>query len=94
MRQALDDTGHPALLFVDGVSSIASFDFRMDEWGVDIAVSGSQKGFMLPAGLAILAVSQKALEATKQAELARCYFDFKDMIATNKGRLFSVHTHR
>ena len=88
VRQALNDTGHPALLFVDGVSSIASIDFRMDEWGVDIAVSGSQKGFMLPGGLAILCVSQKALEATKQAELARCYFDFKDMIATNKDGYF------
>ena len=88
VRAALDDADHPALLFVDGVSSIASIDFRMDEWGVDIAVSGSQKGFMLPGGLAILCVSQKALEVTKQAELARCYFDFKDMIATNKDGYF------
>ena len=83
VRAALDDAGHPALLFVDGVSSIASIDFRMDEWGVDIAVSGSQKGFMLPAGLAIIGVSQKALEAAKHAKLPRCYFDFADMIATN-----------
>lgn len=88
VRRALDDAGHPALLFVDGVSSIASIDFRMDEWGVDIAVSGSQKGFMLPAGLAILCVSQKALEARKRAELSRCYFDFNDMIATNKDGFF------
>ena len=88
VRQALNDANHPALLFVDGVSSIASIDFRMDEWGVDIAVSGSQKGFMLPGGLAILCVSQKALEASKRAELARCYFDFKDMIATNKDGYF------
>ncbi len=83
VRAALDEAGHPALLFVDGVSSIASIDFRMDEWGVDIAVSGSQKGFMLPAGLAIIGVSQKALEAAKDAKLPRCYFDFADMIATN-----------
>ena len=83
VRAALDDAGHPALLFVDGVSSIASIDFRMDEWGVDVAVSGSQKGFMLPAGLAIIGVSQKALEASKHAKLHRCYFDFADMIATN-----------
>ncbi len=88
VRRALDDAGHPALLFVDGVSSIASIDFRMDEWGVDIAVSGSQKGFMLPAGLAILCVSQKALEARHRAALARCYFDFNDMIATNKDGYF------
>ena len=88
VRSALDDVGHPALLFVDGVSSIASIDFRMDEWGVDIAVSGSQKGFMLPAGLAILCVSQKALEAGKRAQLPRCYFDFRDMMATNKDGYF------
>jgi alanine-glyoxylate transaminase/serine-glyoxylate transaminase/serine-pyruvate transaminase len=88
VRRALDDAGHPALLFVDGVSSIASIDFRMEEWGVDIAVSGSQKGFMLPAGLAILCVSQKALQARNRAELARCYFDFNDMIATNKDGYF------
>jgi len=88
VRKALDAAGHPALLFVDGVSSIASIDFRMDEWGVDIAVSGSQKGFMLPAGLAILCVSQKALEASKSAKLARCYFSFDDMTRTNKDGFF------
>ncbi len=88
VRRALNEADHPALLFVDGVSSIASIDFRMDDWQVDIAVSGSQKGFMMPAGLAILCVSQKALEASKRAELARCYFDFKDMIATNKDGYF------
>jgi len=59
LRAVLDDLGHPALLFMDGVSSIGSIDFRMDEWGVDVAVSGSQKGFMLPTGLAIVGVSQK-----------------------------------
>ena len=76
VRKALDDAGHPALLFVDGVSSIASMDFRMDAWGVDCAVTGSQKGFMMPTGLAIMAVSEKALEASKSAKLPRCYFDF------------------
>jgi len=76
VRKALDDANHPALLFVDGVSSIASMDFRMDEWGVDCAVTGSQKGLMLPTGLAVVAVSQKALEAGKTAQLPRCYFDF------------------
>ena len=83
VRQVLDAAGHPALLFVDGVSSIASIDFRMDDWGVDVAVSGSQKGFMLPAGLAILCVSPKALAAAETARSHRCYFDFADMIKTN-----------
>lgn len=83
LRTAMDAAEHPALLYVDGVSSIGSVDFRMDEWGVDLAVSGSQKGFMLPAGLAIMAASQRALEVSKTATMHRCYFDFKDMIATN-----------
>ncbi len=83
VRAALDAAVHPAMLFVDGVSSIASIDFRMDEWGVDVAVSGSQKGFMLPAGLAILCASDKALEARRCARCPRCYFDFEDMIRTN-----------
>jgi alanine-glyoxylate transaminase/serine-glyoxylate transaminase/serine-pyruvate transaminase len=88
VRNALDATGHPALLMVDGVSSIASIDFRMGEWGVDIAVSGSQKGFMLPTGLAIVAVSQRALEAHKTAKCPRCFFDFADMIRSNKDGYF------
>jgi alanine-glyoxylate transaminase / serine-glyoxylate transaminase / serine-pyruvate transaminase len=83
VRAALDTAGHPALLFVDGVSSIGSIDFRQDEWGVDCAVSGSQKGFMLPAGLGFLSVSQKALEASKTSKHRRCYFSFEDMIKTN-----------
>ena len=65
MRRALNAAKHPALLFVDGVSSIASMDFRMDEWGVDAAVTGSQKGFMLPPGLAIIALSPKAQAAVE-----------------------------
>ncbi len=88
VREILDALDHPALLFVDGVSSIASIDFRMEEWGVDVAVSGSQKGFMMPAGLAILCVSPKALEAATRARCPRCYFDFKDMAATNKDGYF------
>ncbi|HYL47974.1 MAG TPA: aminotransferase class V-fold PLP-dependent enzyme [Stellaceae bacterium] len=88
IRKALDAAKHPALLFVDGVSSIASIDFRMDEWGADIVVSGSQKGFMLPPGLAIVGVSQKALEAHKKAQLPRCFFDYSDMIKTNKDGYF------
>lgn len=88
VRKAMDDAGHPALLFVDGVSSIASIDFRMDEWSVDICVSGSQKGFMMPAGLAIVCVSQKALAACKTAGLKRAYFDFETMAKANKDGYF------
>ncbi len=83
VRKALNDTRHPALLMVDGVSSIASIDFRMDEWGVDLAVTGSQKGFMLPAGLGIVCVSQKALALYDQAKLPRVFFDFGDMRKAN-----------
>lgn len=79
IRRALDNAGHPAMLFVDGVSSIGSMEFRMDAWGIDVAVAGSQKGFMLPAGLAILGVSQKALAAMETATLPRAFFDFRDM---------------
>src|SRR3954451_8875300 len=83
VRRALDDTRHPALLMVDGVSSIASIDFRMDEWGVDLAVTGSQKGLMLPAGLGIVAASPKALARREQARCARVFFDFGDMMKAN-----------
>ncbi|QPC94523.1 aminotransferase class V-fold PLP-dependent enzyme [Mesorhizobium sp. INR15] len=81
VRRALDAAKHDALLFVDGVSSIGSIDFRMDEWGVDLAITGSQKGLMLPAGLGILAVSEKAMEAHKNSRMPRCYFSFEDMKA-------------
>ena len=79
VRRALDAANHPAMLFVDGVSSIGSMDFRMDEWGVDIAVTGSQKGFMLPAGLAIVGFSPKAMAALETAKLPRTFFDVRDM---------------
>src|SRR5699024_5460593 len=75
VRALLDKLGHPAMLFVDGVSSIASMPFKMDEWGVDIAVTGSQKGFMLMPGLSILALSPRALEACATASSPRAYFD-------------------
>ncbi len=88
VRKAMDDAGHPALLYVDGVSSIASVDFRMDAWGVDLAVAGSQKGLMLPAGLGIVAASQRALAAHAAAKSPRCYFDFADMIRTNTDGYF------
>ncbi|AWB47248.1 serine--glyoxylate aminotransferase [Gemmobacter aquarius] len=78
IRRAM--AGHGALLFVDGVSSIGSMPFDMSGWGVDIAVAGSQKGFMLPAGLAILGVSDKALAAMDSATLPRTFFDFRDML--------------
>jgi alanine-glyoxylate transaminase/serine-glyoxylate transaminase/serine-pyruvate transaminase len=83
IRKAIDAAKHPAMLYVDGVSSIGSIDFRMDEWGVDLAVAGSQKGFMLPAGLALVCASQRALEARKTAKCARAFFDFEDMIKAN-----------
>ncbi|MBW3098332.1 L-aspartate--glyoxylate aminotransferase BhcA [Pseudohoeflea coraliihabitans] len=83
VRRAIDAAGHPAMLFVDGVSSIASMDFRMDEWGVDAAIAGSQKGFMLPAGLAIIALSAKAEAALQTARGARCFFDIRDMLKSN-----------
>jgi alanine-glyoxylate transaminase/serine-glyoxylate transaminase/serine-pyruvate transaminase len=83
VRKALNDAKHPALLMVDGVSSIASIDFRMDDWGVDLAVTGSQKGLMLPAGLGIVCASQKALACYDKAKLARIFFDFGDMSKAN-----------
>ena len=88
VRQAMDSAKHPALLFVDSVSALASIDFRMDEWGVDVCVSGSQKGLMLPAGLGITCVSQKALEASKKANSRRCYFDYADMVQANASGYF------
>lgn len=83
VRRALSAANHPALLYVDAVSSLASIDFRMDEWQVDLAVSGSQKGLMLPAGLGVLAVSEKAVAAMASATSKRCYFDLADMIKAN-----------
>ncbi len=88
IRQAMDSVKHPALLFVDSVSALASIDFRMDEWGVDVCVSGSQKGLMLPAGLGVTCVSQKALEASKSARSPRCYFDYADMVNSNASGYF------
>ncbi|VAW02627.1 Serine--glyoxylate aminotransferase, partial [hydrothermal vent metagenome] len=81
VRAAMDGCNHPALLLVDGVSSIGSMDFRMDDWRVDVAVTGSQKGFMLPAGLAICAFSPKAMAAIEHATLPRWFFDVRDMQA-------------
>ena len=83
VRQAIDDAGHPALLMVDTISGLASADFRMDEWGIDVAISGSQKGLMLPPGLSFNAVSAKAREAHKHAGCARSYWDWSEMIEAN-----------
>ncbi len=83
VRRAMDAADHPALLYVDGVSSIASIDFRFDEWRVDLAITGSQKGLMLPAGLGIVCASQKALGAMKDATCRRAYFDFADHMRAN-----------
>jgi alanine-glyoxylate transaminase/serine-glyoxylate transaminase/serine-pyruvate transaminase len=88
VRKALDDANHPALFFIDGVSSIASLEFRMDEWGVDVALSGSQKGFMLPAGLALLCFSPKALAAREHAKCPRAFLDIKDHMIHNPGGYF------
>jgi alanine-glyoxylate transaminase/serine-glyoxylate transaminase/serine-pyruvate transaminase len=83
VRHAIDAAQHPALLYVDGVSSIGSIDFRMDEWQVDLAVTGSQKGLMLPAGLGIVCASPKALATREQAKCPRVFFDFGDQIRAN-----------
>jgi len=88
VRKVLNDAKHPALLFVDAVSSLGSIDFRFDDWGVDMAVSGSQKGLMLPAGLGIMCASQKALDMHSQAKLPRAYFDLQDMMASNQTGYF------
>jgi alanine-glyoxylate transaminase/serine-glyoxylate transaminase/serine-pyruvate transaminase len=83
VRRAIDAARHPALLYVDGVSSVASLEFRMDDWRVDLAIAGSQKGFMLPAGLGILAVSERALAARENARSPRAFCDLGPMIQQN-----------
>ncbi|MBB5217473.1 pyridoxal-phosphate-dependent aminotransferase family protein [Parapusillimonas granuli] len=83
IRKAIDAAKHPALLMVDTISSLGSIDYRHDEWGVDVTVSGSQKGLMLPPGLSFNAVSAKALAASESARLPRSYWDWKEMIAIN-----------
>ena len=83
VRKSIDDTGHNALLMVDTISSLASSDFRHDEWGVDVTVSGSQKGLMLPPGLSFNAISKKALDAHKKSTLPRSYWDWGEQIEAN-----------
>jgi len=84
VRAAMDRTGHPALLLVDTISSLGSIDYRHDEWGVDVTVSGSQKGLMLPPGLGFNAVSDKAIEASRSARLPRSYWDWEPIIEANQ----------
>jgi alanine-glyoxylate transaminase/serine-glyoxylate transaminase/serine-pyruvate transaminase len=80
VRKAIDRAGHPGLFLVDTISSLGSIDFRMDEWKVDVAVGGSQKGLMLPIGMGFTGVSKKALDATQSARLPRAYFDWRLML--------------
>jgi alanine-glyoxylate transaminase/serine-glyoxylate transaminase/serine-pyruvate transaminase len=88
VRKAMDRAQHPALLLVDTISSLASVDFRMDEWGVDVTVAGSQKGLMLPPGLSFNAVSAKALAASKTATLPRSFWGWDEMLAANNNGYF------
>src|SRR5256885_7526282 len=84
IRKAIDAAGHPALFFVDTISSLASTDYRHDEWGVDVTVGGAQKGLMLPPGMSFNAVSDKALAASKNSQLTKSFWDWADMITMNK----------
>lgn len=88
VRQAIDKAGHPALLMVDTISGLASIDYRHDEWGVDVTVSGSQKGLMLPPGLSFVAASAKAMAANQTARLQRSYWDWAEMVGPNKTGYF------
>jgi alanine-glyoxylate transaminase/serine-glyoxylate transaminase/serine-pyruvate transaminase len=88
VRCAIDHAAHPALLMVDTISSLASIDYRMDEWGVDVTVGGSQKGLMLPPGLSFNAVGPKAMAASKRAGLPRSYWSWDEMLAPNASGFF------
>jgi len=88
VRKAIDDAKHPALLLVDTISSLASIDYRHDEWGVDVTVGGSQKGLMLPPGLSFNALSDRALAAGKSANLPRSYWDWGEMLGPNDKGFF------
>jgi alanine-glyoxylate transaminase / serine-glyoxylate transaminase / serine-pyruvate transaminase len=88
IRAAIDEARHPALLMVDTISSLASIDYRHDEWGVDVTVGGSQKGLMLPPGLGFNAVSAKAMAASKTAKITRSYWDWQAMAETGNTGFF------
>jgi alanine-glyoxylate transaminase / serine-glyoxylate transaminase / serine-pyruvate transaminase len=89
LRRAIDAAEHPALLLVDVISSLVSMDFRMDEWGVDVAVAGSQKGLMLPTGMAFTGVSQRALAAGAEARLPRVYWDWRRLVGEGSQAVWS-----
>ena len=89
IRKSMDRAGHPALLMVDTISSLASTDYRHEEWGVDVTVCCSQKGLMLPPGLGINAISEKAIRASKTAKLPRSYWDWSGMLTLNQKGFFS-----
>ena len=88
IRRAIDAAGHPALYMVDTISSLASIDYRHDEWGVDVTVAGSQKGLMLPPGLSFNALSEKARKASQSAKLPRSYWNWEEMLSNNAGGFF------
>lgn len=88
IRSAMNRAGHPALLIVDTISSLASIDYRHDEWEVDVTVAGSQKGLMLPPGLSFNAISEKALSANKSAGLSRSFWDWQEMLNANTSGFF------
>ncbi len=88
VRKAIDAAGHPALLMVDTISGLASADFQFDAWGVDVAVSGSQKGLMLPPGLSFNAISEKALAVAKESGCKRSYWDWESMLKPNETGYF------
>ena len=88
IRRQINQSGHPALLMVDTISSLGSIDYRHDEWGVDVTVAGSQKGLMLPPGLSFNAISEKALAANRSASLPRSYWDWQEMLGPNRTGFF------
>src|SRR3954454_18725728 len=88
VRRAIDAAGHPALFMVDTISSLASIDYRHDEWGVDVTVAGSQKGLMLPPGLSFNALGEKALSVAKASKMPKSYWGWDEMIASNKTGFF------
>jgi alanine-glyoxylate transaminase / serine-glyoxylate transaminase / serine-pyruvate transaminase len=88
LRRAIDAAKHPALLLVDTISSLASIDYRHDEWGVDVTIAGSQKGLMLPPGMSFNAISEKALRASESARLPRSYWDWQEMLKPNRSGFF------
>lgn len=88
VRRAIDAAGHPALLMVDAISSLACMDYQHDNWGVDVTIGGSQKGLMLPPGLSFNAIGEKALKASRSSDLAKSYWSWAEMLSANEGGYF------